>query len=200
MLAVLRTQSPGAAFLLRVRTFLDDAFDGDFTDDDWAHSLGGTHLWIEDGRIEDGRIADGRIADGRIADGRIADGRGLLCHASIVERTMTSSGLSLTVGFVEAVATRASERGKGFGKAVMLAVNEVIRQRYSLGVLSSGEPAFYQATGWELWRGPTFVATPGGAERTPDDDGGVMILRTARTPVLDLDGPIVCDWRSGDVW
>lgn len=175
MLEVLRTQSPDAAFLVQTRTFLNDAFDGDFTDDDWVHSLGGTHLWIE-------------------------DERGLLSHASIVERTMVCSGLSLSVGFVEAVATRASDRGKGFGKAIMRAVNDVIRQRYSLGVLSSGEHAFYRATGWELWRGPTFVATPGGAERTPDDDGGVMILRTGRTPALDLDGPIVCDWRRGDVW
>jgi hypothetical protein len=27
-----------------------------------------------------------------------------------------------------------------------------------------------------------------------------MILRTSRSPRLDLDGAIVCDWRLGDVW
>jgi len=36
--------------------------------------------------------------------------------------------------------------------------------------------------------------------RTPDEDGGILILRTLRTPSLDLDDSIVCDWRSGDVW
>jgi hypothetical protein len=27
-----------------------------------------------------------------------------------------------------------------------------------------------------------------------------MILRTSRSPALDLDGDNVCDWRLGDVW
>ncbi|MBI4485997.1 MAG: hypothetical protein HY655_08310 [Acidobacteria bacterium] len=29
---------------------------------------------------------------------------------------------------------------------------------------------------------------------------GIMILRTPRTPDLDLHGLIACDWRPGDVW
>jgi aminoglycoside 2'-N-acetyltransferase I len=52
----------------------------------------------------------------------------------------------------------------------------------------------------ERWRGSTFVNSPSGAVRTPDDDGGVMILKTPRSPELDLDAAIVCDWRTGDVW
>ena len=79
-------------------------------------------------------------------------------------------------------------------------IGELIREHYTLGVLSTGTHAFYRTLGWENWRGPTFVDGPGGRERTPDDDGDVMILRTPRSPRLDLDGEIVCDWRPGDVW
>jgi hypothetical protein len=35
---------------------------------------------------------------------------------------------------------------------------------------------------------------------TPDDDGFVMVRLTPSTPPLDLDGPLVCDRRHGDVW
>jgi hypothetical protein len=48
-------------------------------------------------------------------------------------------------------------------------------------------------------RGPTFADTSDGRARTPADDGGVMVLRTQRSPRLDLDDAIVCDWRPGDV-
>ena len=79
-------------------------------------------------------------------------------------------------------------------------IGELIRERYSLGVLSTGTLALYKTPGWERWRGPTFVDGPSGRKRTPGDDGDVMILRTPRSPRLDLDGEIVCDWRLGDVW
>jgi aminoglycoside 2'-N-acetyltransferase I len=53
----------------------------------------------------------------------------------------------------------------------------------------------------ERWRGPTFVRLGDRERATPEEDGFVMILRTPRTPAsLDLDAPISCDWREGDVW
>ena len=76
----------------------------------------------------------------------------------------------------------------------------LIRERYELGALSTGTPAFYRTLGWTSWRGATLVAGPRGLERTPDDDGDIMILTTPRTPALDLDQPIVAEWRKGDVW
>jgi hypothetical protein len=39
------TADLNAAERARIRTFLDEAFDGDFTDDDWEHALGGVHAW-----------------------------------------------------------------------------------------------------------------------------------------------------------
>ena len=164
-----------SSFLDDLRTLLDTAFDSDFTDDDWDHALGGVHVWV-------------------------SGQHGLMSHASLVERTLVVSGQTLRVGYVEAVATRAAYRRNGHGTRVMTHIGDLIRERYPVGALSTGTYAFYEPLGWERWRGPTFVDGPRGRERTQDDDGDVMILRTSRSPHVDLDDEIVCDWRVGDVW
>ena len=157
------------------RALLDSAFEGDFTDEDWAHTTGGVHVWLS---------GSGEV----------------ISHASIVERRLECSGQRLRVGYVEAVATAVAHRRQGHGASIMRHLGELIRERYVLGALSTGTHAFYEAFGWERWRGPTFVDTPRGRERTPEDDGTIMIIRTARSPRLDLDGDIGCHWRTGDVW
>jgi aminoglycoside 2'-N-acetyltransferase I len=169
------TDALSSRFLDDIRTLLDAAFGGDFTDEDWAHAIGGIHVWL-------------------------IGSRGLISHGSLVERTVVCSGQTLHVGYVEAVATAEAHRRKGYGTMVMKHLGELIRERYELGVLSTGTHSFYEALDWERWRGPTFVDGPRGRERTLEDDGGVMILRTARSPVLDVLGDIACDWRAGDVW
>jgi aminoglycoside 2'-N-acetyltransferase I len=177
-MVTLQTASSDAlasSFLHDLRTLLDCAFDGNFTDDDWNHAIGGVHVWL-------------------------MGSRGVVSHASLVERTLICSGRTLRVGYVEAVATEAAHRRNGHAATVVKHIGELIRERYALGALSTGTSAFYQTLGWESWRGPTFVDGPRGRERTPDDDGGIMILRTSRSPHLNLDEAIVCDWRVGDVW
>jgi aminoglycoside 2'-N-acetyltransferase I len=169
------TDGLSAAFLRDLRTFLDGVFVDDFSDDDWTHALGGLHAWV-------------------------SNDVGLISHGSVVPRAMECDGHHLNVGYVEAVATRADRRREGHGSTVMMRLNAAIEERYDLGVLSTGTPAFYETLGWERWRGPTFVDRPRGRERTRDDDGNVMIWRTSRSPRLDLDRAIVCDWRVGDVW
>ena len=174
----LHTAPTGAlspSFLRELRALLDSSFEGDFSDEDWDHALGGAHVWL-------------------------TGLHGLISHGSLVERTLVCSGETLGVGFVEAVATDASYRRKGHGSRVMRRIGELIREDYPLGALSNGTHAFYECLGWERWRGPTFVESPGGRERTPADDDDIMILRTPRSPRLDLNGEIVCDWRLGDVW
>jgi aminoglycoside 2'-N-acetyltransferase I len=158
-----------------LRVFLDSAFGGQFTDDDWHHALGGIHVWV-------------------------TESRRVLSRGSLVERTLVCSGETLRVGYVEAVATAATHRGRRHGTRVMKRIEELIRERYCLGVLSSGVHPFYETLGWERWRGPTFVSGRDGPERTPDDDDGVMILRTPRSPHLDPEGDITCNRRSGDLW
>lgn len=154
---------------------LDLAFEGDFSDDDWAHALGGTHVWIE-------------------------GPDGVVSHGALVERTLVCSGQVVRVGYVEAIATAPTHRRRGHASDVLRQINDLIRERYVLGALSTGTPQFYEALGWERWCGPTFVSSANGLQRTPDDDGGILVLRTPRSPHLDLDGDIVADWRVGDAW
>ncbi len=174
----LRTDELSRAELAEIRSMLDAAFHGDgtgFTDEDWAHAVGGVHAIVE---------ASGDIVS----------------HAAVVLRRLEVDGRELRTGYVEAVATRPGHERRGHASQVMRAINEVIRDEYELGALSTGVPKLYERLGWERWRGQTWVRTAAGRKRTPDDDGGILILRTAATPALDLDAAIACDWRPGDVW
>lgn len=175
MLHTAPTSALDSRFHSELRRFLDTAFDGRFSDEDWRHTLGGVHVWI-------------------------AGGEGVISHAVVIERTLACKGHTLNTGYVEAVATAAAHRRQGHAASVMAYVNDVIRERYQIGALSTGTPAFYATLGWEMWRGPTHVQRPDALEPTPGDDGSVMILRTPTTPVLDLDAPIACNWRPGEVW
>jgi aminoglycoside 2'-N-acetyltransferase I len=175
MLYTAPTSACDAAFLATLQQFLEEVCEGRFSKEDWHHALGGVHAWI-------------------------AGPDSLISHAAVVERTLLYAGRRLNAGYVEAVATAAVHRRQGHAASVMAYINDVISERYEVGALSTGTPAFYATLGWELWRGATHVQGPHGVERTPDDDGSIMILRTPRTPALDLDADIACDWRAGSVW
>ena len=148
---------------------------GGFSEDDWHHSIGGTHFVAEDG---------GEIVG----------------HASVVDRDIRVAGKPLRTAYVEAVATHPAHQRRGIGTALMRHVAEHIAARYELGVLGTGSQSFYERLGWEIWRGPSSVRTAQGEERTPDEDGYILVLRTPSTPDLDLDAAISCEWRPGDVW
>jgi aminoglycoside 2'-N-acetyltransferase I len=168
--------STGAIQTLRLMlaaAFSDD--DGHFADSDWDHARGGVHVVAE----ENGEIVS---------------------HGSVVERRLEIGGRAIRTGYVEAVGTWPKHQRRGLGTLVMREIGDVIRERYELGALSTPVPQFYERLGWELWRGRTAVRTPGGVERTPDDDGGIMVLQTSFSPPLNLDDEIVCEWREGDVW
>jgi aminoglycoside 2'-N-acetyltransferase I len=159
-----------------IRALLDAAFDGDFSDDDWAHALGGSHALI-------------------------LDGDAIIAHASVVPRDLEVSGQRLRAGYVEAVAVQPARQRAGLGTAVMRALAPVIERDCEIGALSTGEWHFYERLGWQRWQGPTWVRHPDGRrERTPDDDDGLMIRRTPRTPALDVSAPLICDARPGDAW
>jgi aminoglycoside 2'-N-acetyltransferase I len=159
-----------------IRALLDAAFAGDFTEEDWAHALGGTHAIVE---------AHGAV----------------VAHASVVPRALDVGQQRVRAGYVEAVAVLPPRQGTGLGTAVMRALGAVIAGEFELGALSTGEWHFYEGLGWERWRGPTWVRHPHGRlERSPDEDDSMMILRTPRTPALDLFAPLTCDARAGDAW
>jgi aminoglycoside 2'-N-acetyltransferase I len=154
--------------------FAHDA-DGEFSEDDWQHALGGVHVVLDVGGT-------------------------ILSHASVVERILEVDGRALRTGYVEAVATRPGHEGRGYGSAVMAVASDVIRRDFELGALGTGRFAFYERLGWERWRGPSSVRATGGTLATPDEDGWIMVLRTPTTGTISLDAPISCDWRPGDVW
>jgi aminoglycoside 2'-N-acetyltransferase I len=165
------------AELAALRELLFEAFAGRFDEHDWEHTLGGVHVVASD---DDGVVA----------------------HGAVVPRVLVTGGRGLRTGYVEGVATRADRRGRGLATLVMREVARVVERDYELGALGdgSGIPGFYQRLGWETWQGPTWVAAPHGRERTAEEDGSILVLRTPATGALDPTASITCDWRAGDVW
>lgn len=161
--------------LKAARLLLDDVFDGDFADEDWAHTIGGWHALVWEGDA-------------------------LIGHAALVQRVMLLDGRPLRCGYVEGVGVRADRRRRGHAGAMMAELEHIVGREYDLGALSSSDDAtdFYLSRGWRPWQGPTSVLAPEGVVATPDDDGGVFVWE-AGVP-LDLTRPLTCDWRDGDVW
>ena len=167
------TAELSSAELAAIRALMDASF-RDFGEEDWAHALGGLHVLV-------------------------TDGGPVVAHGALVMRRLLVGERSLRCGYVEAVAVRPDVRRRGHGHAVMAALEDLAPAYDLLALSSSGDGvALYRAREWQLWRGPSYVMTTGGQVATPDDDGSIYVLPGA-TP-LDLDAPIVCDWRDGDVW
>ena len=163
------------ATLKAAHALLDVVFEGDLSDHDWEHSLGGVHALVWEGSEVVG-------------------------HASVVQRRLLHGGRALRTGYVEGVGVRADRRRRGYAAAMMEALERVVRGAYELGALGATDQAadFYAARGWERWQGPTSALTPAGIARTEEDDGSVYVLPVG-VP-LDLEGELTCDWRDGDVW
>src|SRR5262249_12226542 len=148
-------------------------FGEEMDSDSWEHALGGVHAlaWV--------------------------DGE-LIGHGSVIQRRLLYEGRALRCGYVEGVAVRAKARRRGYGGAVMGALERVIGAAYDLGALGASEDgeALYQARGWRVWEGPLSALTPNGIVPTPEDEGAVYVLADG----FDFTRPLTCDWRDGDVW
>lgn len=175
MIELVHTSAAGPAALRAAYHLLENVFEGDFSADDWEHSLGGLHAFAWEGET-------------------------LVGHGSVVQRRLVHNGRALRCGYVEGVGVRADRRRRGHGGAVMAALESVIRSAYDLGALGTtdaGEP-FYRARGWLRWAGPLAALTPDGPRDTPDDEGAVYVF--PGVVPLDLSQPLTCDWRDGDLW
>jgi aminoglycoside 2'-N-acetyltransferase I len=157
------------------RSMVIEAFDGEFTDADWEHGLGGIHALAY-------------------------EGDDLVGHASVVQRRLLYDGRALRTGYVEGVAVQPDRRGHGYGAALMDELEQVIRGAYDLGALGSTDEGatFYAKRGWRAWQGKTWALTPDGPVRTDDDDGGIYVLEVGAR--LDLSADLTCDWRDGSLW
>jgi aminoglycoside 2'-N-acetyltransferase I len=159
---------------LLVAAFGEDD-EGAFDEHDWEHAIGGMHFVLD---------LDGTV----------------IGHASVVDRELHAEGRALRTGYVEAVAVAPDRQGSGYGSQLMGDVAAWIKDRYELGALGTGRHTFYQRLGWRTWKGPSSVRTAEGTQRTPDEDGYILVLETPSSPPLDLSAPISCEWRPGDVW
>ncbi|MGW1803637.1 GNAT family N-acetyltransferase [Streptomyces sp. NPDC002078] len=174
-LRLAHTSDLDPAELGAARALLDEAFGGDFSDDDWDHGLGGMHVLVQ-------------------------DGAGLAAHGSVVQRRIRHRGRWLRTGYVEAVAVRADVRRTGLGGRVMAELERVIDRAYDLGALSASEEGelLYAARGWQRWPGQVHTLSPDGIVRLPEEEGYVHV-RPALAGPLDPGRELVFDWRDGDV-
>jgi aminoglycoside 2'-N-acetyltransferase I len=150
--------------------------DGDFSTDDLEHALGGRHFLAE---------ADGRV----------------ISHVAVVPRTLLLADRPLRAGYVEAVATLPRFQRQGLASRLMATATQHIKADYDLGALSTDRHRFYEHLGWRRWAGATWVREPDGTmTRTDDEDEGIMVLPTPRTPAFTEAQRLTCDRRPGDVW
>ncbi|MDO0911544.1 GNAT family N-acetyltransferase [Streptomyces sp. DT2A-34] len=164
------------AELRAIRALLDDAFDGDFSDEDFEHGLGGMHALVHD------------------------DAGRLVAHGSVIMRRVRHRDRWLRVGYVEAVGVRPDARRTGLGGRVMAELERVIDRAYDAGMLSASDEgaALYAARGWEVWGGRVCALGPQGVVRLPDEEGSTFV-RPALAGPLDPAFELVFDWRDGDV-
>jgi aminoglycoside 2'-N-acetyltransferase I len=169
------TTEASSDLLAQIRRFLDEAFNGDFSDDDWQHTLGGWHAVLDDGGA-------------------------IVSHAAVVPRILEVAARPFRTGYVEGVATAAARQREGLGSLAMAEITEVVRREFELGALSTGAHRFFERLGWERWRGPTFVRQGAAVIRTQEEDDGVMVLRFGPSQDVELTAALSCESRPGDDW
>lgn len=126
-------------------------------------------------------------------------GDAVVSHAVVTTRWLQPEGLELLrTAFVDAVSTSPAHQGRGLASKTMRAIAKHVDD-YEIGCLQTDIPEFYERLGWELWRGPLAGRGEHGLIPTPDQRG-VMILRLASTPDLDLDAPLSIERQPNRIW
>ena len=161
--------------LMQLRQLLDEVFEGEFSDDDWDHTVGGWHVVITQDDMP-------------------------VSHAAVVPRVLDIAGSRWRCGYVEGVGTALRRQGEGLGSLVMQRLGTLIRTEFEIGGLSTSAHAFYERHGWERWQGPTYVRRGSQLIRTEDEDAGVMVLRFGPSRNVSLAESISCSERVGDDW
>ena len=157
-----------------IRDLLDLAYEGDFSSEDWEHTLGGQHFI---GFLENTIIA----------------------HGAVVPRPMTINGTNLTVGYVEAIAVLPSQWRHGFGTQLMKVVTQFCHDNYEISMLSTDENQFYERVGWTQFQGESFVKKSDMEVRTAEEDESLMFLPGKKSEITQIQRAM-CDARSGDSW
>ncbi|MCV7417482.1 GNAT family N-acetyltransferase [Mycolicibacterium litorale] len=153
------------------------AFGDDFRTHDWLHGVPGVHVLV----TENGE---------------------LLAHAAVVARELRQGNRVFDTGYLEGVAVRGDQQGRGLGRLVMDHAESIIRTRHQIGALNAVDDAasFYAARGWHPWSGPTGGQSPAGIIDTYDAADRIFVLMPGSHPPLRATEPLICDWRIGDLW
>jgi aminoglycoside 2'-N-acetyltransferase I len=126
-------------------------------------------------------------------------GSEVVSHAVVSTRYLEPAGLGvLRTAFVDAVSTLPAAQGLGYASAVMRRLAASIDD-YDIACLQTDIPGFYERLGWELWRGDLAGRGDDGLVPTPGQQG-VMILRLAATPALDLDSLLTIEVQPERIW
>lgn len=155
-----------------------DAFGTSFRTHDWIHGIDGVHVLVTD------------------------DGA-LIAHASVVPRILWHNDSQFSTGYVEGVAVRADQQGRGLGRVIMDHAESIIRERHDIGALNAVDTAaaFYAARDWRKWTGPTAALSPTGLIDTYNEEDCIFVFHPQLpTDTWQSTSPLICDWRPADLW
>lgn len=168
----------GAAQLDAAEALVRTAFGSQFRSHDWLHAVDGVHIVLN-------------------------EDESLIGFASVVPRTLRHNDISFATGYIEGVAIRSDQQGRGLGRIVMDLAERIINTRHELGALNAVETAaaFYAARGWQPWTGRTQADGPTGVIDTYDTADRIYLFDPdQRGNTLVPDAALICDWRPGDLW
>lgn len=166
------------AVLHAAESLVRDAFGASFRTHDWIHGIKGVHVLV-------------------------TDAGALVAHASVVPRTLWHGAQEFDAGYVEGVAVRGDQQGRGLGRVVMDHAESIIASRHRIGALNAVESAapFYAARGWQRWTGPTAAQSPTGVIDTRNEEDCIFLFHVqTQTATWTSTDPVTCDWRTGDLW
>ncbi len=112
-------------------------------------------------------------------------------------RLWLADGTCLMTAHLDSVAVEPDLQGRGIGSSLIERVAAEFGE-FDIGTLSTERQSFYTRLGWESWKGQT--ARRRETEDVPTPGQPVMVLRTIRTPPLDLNSLLVIEARGGNSW
>lgn len=157
-----------------IRKLLIDAYEGDFSEEDWLHTIGGVRFLAT---VDDVIVA----------------------HCAVITREMMINNRPITVGYLEGMAVSIHFQGKGIGSHLLAEISQFCRSSFELSMLSTDEFDFYGKFGWKKFVGVSGVNENKVQTRTPDEDENLMYLwgnSVSEQPIYTA----YCDLRAGDSW
>ena len=160
--------------LSAIKNLLSNAYEGDFSEEDWLHSFGGVRFLA-------------------------TLNNEIVAHGAVVPREVLINEKLTTVGYLEAIAVSSTYQGRGIGTQLLSSISEFCTSRYQISMLSTDEFKFYTNFGWKQFTGVSGVLLDGEAVLTPDEDDGLMYL-IGNAGFSQEIFAAYCDPRVGDHW